>query len=115
MPIAIWVRALLLAAFAWQCRRDICRQARGYARIARLCIDSAGEVQGRGPLGQTYQLRLCSGSMVLPRLAWLRLEFADGHRYGELIYGNSAESAEWHGLQLIWEQRRASFGRAGLS
>ena len=43
-----------------------------------------------------------SGCIVLQSLAWLRVCTADGHRYVELIRGDSRESQSWRRFQVIW-------------
>jgi hypothetical protein len=46
----------------------------------------------------------------MSRVAWLRLEFDDGLRYGELLTGNPRRDEQWRRLQLIWRQPAAAFG-----
>jgi len=113
MPIGLASRMLLLLAFLCYCRIDIRRQLAGYARVSGLYIDAAGAVRATGPAGDPLFLELDSGSVVLQRIAWLRLRFPDGKRYGELLIGDPDGGAQWHALQLIWEQQRQAFGRTG--
>jgi hypothetical protein len=112
IPVAIGLRAALLAVWIGYCRRDIRCQLRGYARISRLRLDTAGGIRAIGPLGQAELLQLGSGSVVLSRAAWLRMKFADGSVYGELLLGHPLECEHWHRLQLIWQQRSGAFGQA---
>ncbi len=111
MPISSGFRAALLVAWLGYCRRDIRGQLRAYARISRLRLDESGELRAIGPSGQSELLRLASGSVVLSRAAWLRMRFADGSVYGELLLGRPSDCARWHRLQLIWQQRSGGFGR----
>lgn len=111
IPVAIGLRAALLAVWIAYCRRDLRRQLRGYARISRLWLDTAGEFRATGPMGQAEILQLGSGSVVLSRVAWLWLRFSDGSVYGELLLGHSLACERWHRLQLIWQQRSGAFGR----
>ena len=115
MPVAIWLRAALAALWFCYCWREFGRQLGGYARLNRLCLSAAGEAWAIGPSGVLHSLELASGSMVLSRVAWLRLRFADGSHYGELLTGHPLHCERWHGLQLIWEQRRDAFGRTRRS
>jgi hypothetical protein len=47
-------------------------------------------------------VRLLPGSVVLPRLAWIRFETECGIRAAELLRGNCRESDNWRRLQVIW-------------
>lgn len=87
---------------------------RGMSRIDRICIRSDGSLQGCGRSGAGYPLRLLPGSVVLERIAWLRLGFEDGLSSGELLAGSAAESETWRRLQVIWRHRPA-FGRSRRS
>jgi len=112
MPIGAPLRAALLLAWLWYGRHDIRRQLIGYRRVSRLHIDALGMVRATDPAGNPVILELESGSLVLQRMAWLRLRFPDGEIYGELLIGDPTRCARWHALQLIWEQQRHAFGRA---
>jgi hypothetical protein len=73
-------------------------------------LDADGNIAGIGPDGRVEPLTLLSGSIVLKRLAWLRVQFTDGSEYGELLRGDPATDLEWHRLQLLWRHRRTAFG-----
>lgn len=90
-------------------------QLRGGSRIDRIRICSTGALEGLTRHGAVESLTLLSGSMILSRVAWFRLEFEDGLRYGELIAGNPRRDEHWRRLQLIWRQRGAAFGGSGGS
>lgn len=83
----------------------------GMARIERLRLGADGQLVGLSPDGAAEALTLLSGSMVLARFAWLRVRFADGSRYGELLLAADRPADEWRRLQLIWRQRSSAFGR----
>lgn len=91
--------------------RELKAMARGSARLDALRLDAAGNAVGFGPAGGPEPLCLLSGSMVLKRLAWLRLRFADGSTHGELFAGEPGSDPAWHRLQLIWRLNRRAFGR----
>jgi hypothetical protein len=101
----------------WLCSGfcELRMQLRGTSRVCRIRIDPDGRLQGRSPAGGTEPLQLLSGSFVLARVAWLRLQFLDGVRYGELLTGNAQARRDWHRLQLIWRQRASIFGRPRVS
>ncbi len=110
MPLALLWRILLASAWIGENVRECRRLARGAARLKALRLDADGNIAGIGPDGCVESLTLLSGSIVLKRLAWLRVRFADGSEYGELLWGDPAEDLEWQGLQLIWRHRRTAFG-----
>lgn len=87
---------------------------RGMSRIDRICMASDGSIRGYDPGGAGRPLRLLPGSVVLERVAWLRLAFGDGLTYGELLAGSAAESEAWRRLQVIWRHPPA-FGRSRRS
>ncbi len=91
--------------------RELRRLVRGAARLQKLRLDAEGDVAGLGPDGRFEPLVLLSGSIVLKRLAWLRVRFADGSEHGELFKGDPASDPEWQRLQLLWRHRRGAFGR----
>ncbi|HET6629346.1 MAG TPA: hypothetical protein VFG91_06205 [Woeseiaceae bacterium] len=87
---------------------------RGMLRIDRIRIRSDGRVLAVGRTGALQPLALMPGSVVLDRMAWLRLRFEDGLRCGELLAGNAAENEQWRRLLVIWRQRRL-FGGTPVS
>jgi len=45
---------------------------------------------------------LQSGSVLLRRLGWLRLQSSNGRIFLELIRGDARQSQDWRRLQVIW-------------
>lgn len=110
MPLAWALRILFAAVFVGENCRELRRLIRGAARLQLLLLDAEGNVSGRGPDGGSESMVLLSGSIVLKRLAWLRLRFTDGSEHGELFRGNPAADPEWQRLQLLWRHRRTAIG-----
>ncbi|MEX2496977.1 MAG: hypothetical protein WD448_12860 [Woeseia sp.] len=104
------------AAFAglWFCAGalEFRAQWRGAFRVQRVFLSADGSLYGRSAAGDSEPMQLLSGSVVLARVAWLRLRFPDGARYGVLLTGDARRSRDWHYLQLVWRQRASIFGRA---
>lgn len=98
----------------WVC--DVCREMAGLrafsARIHSLRLDQTGRIVADGPKGGE-ELTLLNGSMVMPRIAWLRLRFADNCRGAELFLGDMGRDPQWQRFQLIWRQSGGAFGRSG--
>lgn len=78
---------------------------KGMSRIDRIRIRADGRVDGIGRNERQYAISLLPGSVVLDRVAWLRLHFADGLRYGELVTRKAGESEQWRRLLVIWRQQ----------
>ena len=70
-------------------------------RVGRITLDARGNIAGTAPDGRALSLTLLSGSVVLSRLAVLRVQFADVSDYVELLRGDRAADLEWQRLQLI--------------
>jgi len=102
LPLAAAYRCLIavvwlaLGAHEWTSNR------RAYVRFGIMRIDAMGCVERRCGDG-TWQVQgLRPGSVVLARLAWLRLVATDGLRYAELVSGDGRESNDWRRFQVIW-------------
>lgn len=113
MPLAALTRALLLSVWILDGVRELARLVKGRQRVIELVITESGTITARDAAGRRHELALLSGSLILPRFAWLRLRFADKCQYGELMRGNADKDPQWQKLQLIWRQSAASFGRSG--
>ena len=110
MSLGIVPRAILIALWLFVCWRELCAMADGSRRVARIRLNNLGEIWVADGINDYERVRLLPGSMVLERLAWLRIEFADGHKYAELLAGNAVENRQWHRFQVIWQQSRQFFG-----
>ena len=111
LPLAPLLRVLLACTWLAENTRECRRQIRGAARIGRITLNAHGNIAGTAPDGRPLSLMLLSGSVVLSRLAFLRVQFADGSDYVELLRGDPAADIEWQRLQLIWRHCHAAFGR----
>lgn len=109
LPLTALMRLPLIACWLFACVRQLGRQSRGVQRVTaiRLGVDEATVVDRQGRLSPA---RIMSGSVVLARFAWLRLQFPDGLIYGELLHGDAARNEQWRRLQILWRQGAVSFG-----
>ena len=115
MPLATRWRFLLIVAWVGESCRELRALVRGAARVRRIRLDAEGNVSGQKPDGRNEVLTLLTGSIVLSRVAWLRVRFPDGGRYAELVWGDPARDLEWQRLQLIWRHNRTAFGQQDIS
>lgn len=110
LPIAAWLRLGLaiawLAGNAW----EISRLSRGAGRVKEIRV-GPGEATVINRQGQQEPVQIMAGSVVLPRLAWLRLKLSDGLIFGELLRGDPATNQQWRHLQILWRQGPGTFGR----
>jgi hypothetical protein len=83
----------------------------GMLRLGSLTVNQFGEMSVTGPDGTLETVTLESGSVVLRRIAWLRLRFPDNSRYAEFFCGNPVNEPAWHRFQLIWQHAAEAFGR----
>jgi hypothetical protein len=111
LPLAILPRLAMLTLWIAFAGNEWRRQAKGFKRVAGIRIHESGALEGIDARGNVEAVHLMGGSLVLSRLAWLRLKFADGSHYGELLAGDTERDPGWHGLQLTWAQCGCRFGR----
>ena len=109
LPVPLVLRCTVCMLWFVDCGRELMALARGAARISALQLDANGDIFAIGPNGRSEYLVLLSGSVVLSRLAWLRLRFADGSTYAELMTGDPLRDRHWQRLQLIWHISRGAF------
>jgi len=109
LPLIVPIRLALITLWLLSGLRQIGRYSRGIhrAKIIRL---GAGEASVIDRQGRQLPVQIMSGSVVLPRLAWLRLKYPDGLMFGELLRGDAAVSQHWRHLQILWRQGPGSFG-----
>ncbi len=110
MPISWILRIVVAVLFIGENFRELRRLCRGAVQLQQLWLDAAGNARALTPDGRFEPLVLLSGSIVLNRLAWLRVRFADGSEHGELFRGDPVTDPEWQRLQLLWRHRRTPIG-----
>lgn len=110
MPLALPVRVLFGALWLASGTLELRAMVLGMARLDGIRISADGQACGLSG-GGVEPLELLPGSVVLARVAWLRIRFADGLRYGELLMGNPRRCRDWRCLQLAWRQQPFVFGR----
>ena len=75
---------------------------RGYATGGTLRIAAGGRAERQRRDGTWEPVSLCAGSIVLPRIAWLRVAPRGGRPYAELVCAANRGSEDWRRLQVIW-------------
>ncbi len=115
LPLNGGFRALIAVLWIAQSVREIQLWTLAAARVTRIQFNQMGDVWVIDRDGLVSSVELLGGSLVTRRLAWIRVRFADGHDYGELLRGNAVKDKQWHRFQLIWQQTRQIIGRAERS
>ena len=102
LPLAATLRVALAIAWTGLCSYEWLAMWRGYVTGGRLRIDAGGSVERQCLDGTWESARLCAGSVVVSRFAWLRIAPPGMRPYAELVAGDGRESEDWRRLQVIW-------------
>ena len=102
LPVSVGLKVLLASLWPGLCGYEWHAQWQGYAQSGGLRIAAGGRVERQCRDGTWQPARLRAGSLVLSRLAWLRIESRDMRPYAELVRGDCRESEDWRRLQVIW-------------
>ncbi len=102
MPVgSVW---RIAASLLWlvYCIQELRTIRAAYSQYFAVKLDATGEVRLVTCSGEYHAAVLLPGSVLLARYAWLRFKTENGLVFGELMRGNSRESAHWRRLQVIW-------------
>jgi hypothetical protein len=102
LPVSAVHKAVLALAWLVLSGRECRAFWRGYDGGGTLRIAADGKVRRQCRDGRWQRAELCPGSVVLPRIAWLRLNPPGMRPYAELVSADTQESEDWRRLQVIW-------------
>ena len=102
LPFDVALRGIAGGAWLATARAKLRRLEWGFDYCRGIRIDGDGGVAILGPDAEWLSARLLPGSLLLPQLAWLRLETDDGSVLHELVRGDARQSQDWRRLQVIW-------------
>jgi hypothetical protein len=103
LPVSATLKTVLAAIWLGLCGHEWHAMWRGYAHHSGgLRITADGHIERQCRDGAWEPARLCTGSMVLPRIAWLRIKPRGMRPYAELVSGEICKSEDWRRLQVIW-------------
>ncbi len=102
LAVSTGLKGLVAVAWVCVCGYEWLAFRRGYAGSSALRIAAGGSVERRCRDGSWQPARLCAGSLVLTRFAWLRVAPQDARPYAELVRAAGHESEDWRRLQVIW-------------
>jgi len=83
-------------------RFELRRLEQGFDACKAIRIDSSGEAMILNSEENWMPATLLTGSVLLRRLAWIRLQDQSGQIFLELISGDARQSQDWRRLQVIW-------------
>ncbi len=110
MSMTPFIKAPLFLWWMVVCGYQWFRHVQAAKRVALLRVNSDGQVVLFAKNGQFRRGLLARGTLVLQRFAWLRIDLENGSHHAELLSGCAVEDANWHRLQLIWQQNRQLIG-----
>jgi hypothetical protein len=111
VPVA--ARILLVVGWIGHCVWQMRRQALGHAAVVAIRLSADGLVTLIGPGGHWQRARLITGTIILDRVAWLRLARPGHGSHGELCRASRVGAANWHRFRLISAQAGPGLGNQG--
>ena len=111
LPLSVLIRLPLMVFWTVSSLGQLGRQARGVHRTKSIRLEP-GEARIIDRQGKHLPVQIMSGSVVVPKLAWLRLKCPDGLEFCELLRGDATQNEQWRRLQILWRQGPGPFGGA---
>lgn len=101
-PIPVVPRLAVACAWLLYGSHRLVSLVAAYGSCRRIRVDSDGSLWIEAADGSLRAGRIGSGSIVLARIAWLRVVTDDRFVAGELLRGNGRECDAWRRFQVIW-------------
>jgi hypothetical protein len=101
LPVSVGWRWSVTGAWLVLGAAELGNTVRHYRKRRGFRFRADGRVEILSPGGGTIAARLGRGSVILPRLAWLRVQAESGACCGELVTGHVRRSEDWRRLQVI--------------
>lgn len=103
LPLDLAAKMLACAAWGGWSVCEIARVIRSHRWGHGIRLAPGGAVAVLGTHGLWLRARLLPGSIVLRRLAWLRIDVEGKGAVFELVRGDCREGQDWRRLQVIWQ------------
>lgn len=94
-------RYLVAALWLISSLRELWMIGRAQHRFRAVRMYPGGRAELSCRQGGCVHASLLAGSVVLPRLAWLRFRIEDGSRHAELLRRNARRGEQWRRLQVL--------------
>ena len=101
LELGVAIRAIACVFWALLGRFEIRRLQRGFDTCAAIRIYSDGEIAVLNECQEWVPGRLQTGTMILRRFAWMRVQMANGAKIMEPLQGDARLSKDWRRLQVI--------------
>ena len=102
LPLDQAVRFFACLAWLAVLYRELTNLQWGFDTFSRIRLLSDGELTLLDGEQNWVPAELLNGSVLCAKVAWIRIETANGRQFAELITGDSRQSQEWRRLQVIW-------------
>lgn len=102
LELDVAIRALLCLAWLAAGQRELIRIERGFESCIKIRLSSDGKAAVLNNDLEWSPATLRTGSVVLRKFAWLRLQTSGGEPIVELLRGNTRHGQDWRHLQVIW-------------
>jgi hypothetical protein len=102
LAIDVMLRAAGCIVWVLVGRWELRQLEQGFDACKGIRIDSSGDAMILNSDENWVPARLLTGSVLLRRLAWIRLQDQSGRIFLELISGDARQSQNWRRLQVIW-------------
>ena len=102
MSISTPARWGLALAWTLLATRQLWVLVRHYAGVRQIRIYADGSATIAAADDAWHAAAVLPGSVVLDRIAWLRIGIDGASPGAELLAGNARENKEWRRLQVIW-------------
>ena len=102
LAVATALKGVLAIIWVGLCGYEWLAFWQGYATGEKLRIAAGGLAERQRRDGTWEPASLRAGSVVLPRIAWLRVTPRRGRPYAELVGAANQGSEDWRRLQVIW-------------
>ncbi len=104
LNLAVDTGLRVLGCLGWAAfgRFELRRLEQGFDACAAIRVDSNGDFAVLKNNDNWVPASLMTGSVLLRKLGWMRLQDESGQVFLELIRGNARQSQDWRRLQVIW-------------
>ena len=102
LPMPWQWRALAAVGWCAWAARDLWLIASGHKVCHSIELGADGSARVFDGSGCCEVATLRAGSVVLPPLAWLRLQTGSGRLHGELLRRKTQQTHQWRRMQVIW-------------
>lgn len=102
LPVGAALRAAAALLWCTATSRELFVLYRAWQDCSAIRFAADGDIRVLGTDGEWRPGELVPGSILLPRVGWIRLRIASGPRFAELLCGERRSDVDWRRLHVIW-------------